>query len=255
MSEHTVTASPLYYPTKPPTHHHQLALPRHTANNPSHYHRLASLAYRGDYLFRIWDQTSLSPLAPAKEFQLGGFTSPHPFFAGMNDERYRVTCRQLYQEHGRWVHCQQVRDSILRHTTGDTTLGDVLHSVEHRLEALNIANEQSPWITTNGSLSWATFEVCRRLAKDPSSTVHMTVIRRPTGGAEIRSKTETVLSGYVDDLVSKQEWRAVEVVTKAKVRAREAGEVLWYGRIFPNSILYDTVWTSQLSLPPKCTLG
>ncbi|GFZ46749.1 hypothetical protein JCM24511_03969 [Saitozyma sp. JCM 24511] len=145
--------------------------------------------------------------------------------------------------------------------------------------------ESSPWVSACGNLDWAIWEIAKRLSQGLSS-VRLAIIRQEhhdfdpdrLNGAHARIRTHkigpdgapqpasaamsgrirqltvapaVVLDRHIPRIIST---RKKEVYSSAAARAREAQEVLVYGRIFSESILADPTCTRNdlpFELPAK----
>ncbi|ORX35722.1 hypothetical protein BD324DRAFT_652266 [Kockovaella imperatae] len=134
-------------------------------------------------------------------------------------------------------------------------------------------DEKSPWISTTKSLTWAVWEIARRLSvqklEKPKSrpgvepTVRMSVIKHRSGNVGLSDPRRAYLEAHVDATspvanalrgarpgeFSHSMRRQCE---QALRESRRSKEVLYYGRIFAESIDNETTWTvdrSGLALP------
>jgi hypothetical protein len=103
----------------------------------------------------------------------------------------------------------------------------------------------SPWIVTHGNLEWAIHRITRLLTRGTAPTVHLTVIKLDTDSLEYYTKSES----HLELLKANQAWGTAERQTLAEaVRfAKNSKEVLFYGRIFPESCEATYTWTRNVS--------
>jgi hypothetical protein len=145
--------------------------------------------------------------------------------------------------------------------------------------------EKSPWASACGNLDWAIWEIARRLsqglpsvrlaiirkkhddfnaqatagtasaagARTPNNDVESSGAVNPSSDAsrgkvgkvrELTVAPAMVLDRHIPRIISE---RKKEVYASAAVRAREAHEVLYYGRIFTDSVLANLAFTRNVS--------
>lgn len=108
--------------------------------------------------------------------------------------------------------------------------------------------DQSPWISTTGNLDWAIWYIAKLLSRG-TAKVHLSIInnnRRTWFTGELR------VAPFLNR--SKAEWIDLPMVDKQRYLRASAGagrarEVLFYGRIFGDSLLADLTFTHHVSRP------
>lgn len=161
-------------------------------------------------LVRVHQANSASPLQWTGSRSSSGFGAG--VFKGMSPNAYSAAMSQ--QRKGPWDG-PWVTETVHRHIT-------------------ERSDEDTPWISGTFSLNWALWAIVKALAEG-STAVHLSVIS-PTD--EIRFLPTEVLHHTRGDV------RSQEAATIR--RAAERGEVLFYGRIFADSIQADLVWTPEV---------
>lgn len=172
-----------------------------------------------------------------------------------------------------------VRDSILAHVrgTGDWIMNDKRDERHHLSQAPHLQTNQliglpagdaigttytsrsslatggrrvnaipisSPWIVTYTQLDYVIHRIARILARDHQATIHMTVIHPKL---DIEKSVGSLK--HLQEIKARTPWGGSErkVLHEAIGFAERSGEVLFYGRIFPESVVEDFTWTSEVS--------
>lgn len=244
--------------------------PTHPPSAPT-YESLRSGCLSHTILLRVHDTTSHSPLVWTNDTSTSGFHCPNArlhlsptAYAGMAEEI------KLAGGRGQWAEGAWMKDTMVDHV--------LLRWPGRPSRSTGGELESSPWVSACGNLDWAIWEIAKRLSQGLPS-VRLAIIRQEhhdfdpdrLDGAHARIRTHkiasdgapqpasaamsgrirqltvapaVVLDRHIPRIIST---RKQEVYSSAAARAREAHEVLVYGRIFSESILADLTCTRNVS--------
>jgi hypothetical protein len=233
-------------------------IPTRTFPNASsvEYRRLAERARKGEVVFRIWDDTSRSSLVNTHNHNKNGFTAVNKRFLGMTKFRYTELFAGLYAA-SYWLEDVDTLVGMMKHLSSfEVSLST--GATPNAAQQVQGLLASTSWISTTACLQWSIFEIARRLAGNPASTVRLTVIR--TNNREIRTTVSERLMKYEKDrhradMDSDDEGINMAELVRLRKQASLSKEEVWVGRIFGASIEYDTVWTVNVSTPNSPQAG
>lgn len=254
-------------------------MPKHGGFTDEHglldFPALLRLSQTSKILFRFTDLNSISPLYWTGNPSTSGFSSPNLNLAYLDPTAYSAVFAPTANTFGPIT--GGIEGPCLRHTVLDHIMGKEKQTCLPTLTSIDEMpdtpeDEKTPWISTSTDLYWVIHEVCRRLVYLKRKSVWITIIAYP-GMSGLHGHIDVNTSSNEDRQIGSQ-GRGVEVMVnpavvlrmnhhKAKdlmlsIRMKEAydsarkaaeisGERLIWGRIFPDSILYHTEFTLDVS--------
>lgn len=216
----------------------------------STYDTLSLQAAQGKILFRVWDDTCSSPLIWTGESDTSGFKSIHPIIGSYTPSDYAKATVKLLMTQDQAN--RSMWDSLLYYTMFSNRehfvaeLNDTY--LQKRLTTLAVLpTGLSPdvWIHAYRDLAASIHHIEDILIRNPAATVHLTVLRRVTGGLE--SWTE-IAPHLLKALHRRDDRRLKTAIQKAIDAARLGGDHMFYGRIFPSTIVEELVWTRTVRI-------
>ena len=240
------------------------SLSRHHSHS---YEDLAHQAKASEVVFRVHDALSASPLVWSGLPHDSGFRSPHAFLSCLTPRSYTHLDAQLLRSlYGRYT----MVDHILRKWRQSCV--QIPMTVQQGLDIP--ADDMTPWISTSTDLIWCIWEIARRLSVQEDDdmfvdTVGLAIIAyepgpaRPAHSDELPDDEETRYARGSGELhvIPENEadlrllpllrpFRTVQLgqqFESAQRAARSSGEVLFYGRIFPGSIVANLEFSTKVS--------
>jgi hypothetical protein len=210
------------------------------------YQRIYNDSYKRRILFRVYDATSASSLQWDGTHTTSGFSALNPNLQALTPTVYSATHGRLTGD--AWLMGPHARMTIVNH-------------ILNKHSESTFADDQSPWISTTSSIDWAIWEVARRLAQTPGQAVHIALIRqahvnekadsqRIQSRDEVRIDPVRILGKYLssDGLSTRER----SDILNAKRRAEESSEVLYYGRVFSQSVEADYIVTRDVRAILNC---
>lgn len=213
---------------------------------------------------RILLRVHTSPSSPLPGQRNGpstsGFTARNVAFRGLDPDQYASAVAGLRGDRD-WAEGSYMRQIIVDHVNNRTPVtrlsstpgantegrgrGRGGRTHQHR-PRLRLEVDQSPWISTTGDLNWAIWYIARLLSRNRGH-VHLSIInntRRSWVSGELR------ISPFLNR--PRAEWDNLPSVgreryLRARSSAARAREVLFYGRIFGESVLADMTFTHHVS--------
>jgi hypothetical protein len=206
------------------------------------YQNLLNACTNHEIVFRIHDKTSISYLNWTGDPSTSGFSAPNPNLANLSPSTYQAVLRHNYRKD--WASDTHSVQTMINHILS-------VHPVQHQLGKKPAADELSPWISVTQRLDRAIYEVVKRLASGNVELVRMAIIRRRAPGEQLYGQRRVypldaqpcyaLNAARLDSGL--QSW----AVEKAKAKATDYHESLYYGRIFNDLIEADLVWTKDVS--------
>ncbi|BEI93276.1 uncharacterized protein CcaverHIS019_0509040 [Cutaneotrichosporon cavernicola] len=191
-----------------------------------------------------------APRAPFPESPMPDLTSPK-------------ASRSSYTPWANWTDGFYLRQTIIDHTNKR-----VQATFDVPWDEMQVgADGLSPWISASRDPGWAVWEVARRLAQVPGESVHIAVIAmqpkalltpaRGAAGEVVLDPYATLLDCKRKNIGTATQGRmtnnAKEAVERSLFGVNASSEVLFYGRIFADSIVSVMEFTHDhlpLGLPP-----
>ncbi|WOO81109.1 uncharacterized protein LOC62_03G004639 [Vanrija pseudolonga] len=164
-------------------------------------------APRGNTYLRIHGAAAASQLVWTGERASSGFSAVSPAYAGLSPSAYAAARTALAYGAPGWVPGPYLADMAARHVLAEAP-----------------EDGTSAWISATSSLNWAVWAVAQALVGGENE-VRMAVIV-PTGEVFLPASRITL-------------------PLAAANRAKDAGEVLFFARVFGGSVTADLVWTSE----------
>lgn len=159
-------------------------------------------------IHRIHGNAAASQLVWSGDLASSGFSATSPAYAGLSPSAYAAARTEFGYGPG-WVPGPYLADMAARHVLAEAP-----------------EDGTSVWISATSSLNWAVWAVAHALA---------------SGEEEVRTAV-IVPSGEVFLPASR-----IALPLPAASRAKDAGEVLFFARVFGGSVTADLVWTSEVS--------
>lgn len=240
---------------------HQSSLLRMPASqdDPS-FSTLDERARSDDLVFRVYTEHSASPLVWTGTPATSGFFAPNGYLSISPSVYTRLSTggQSAYS----LVDGPYGRHSLVDHILGKEQQTCILvpSSIQERDSIPE--DDKSCWISCTRSLTWAIWEAARRIATEECLEVHVSLITRKrqeqhTSGGESKAFAGREISvvpgrsilaglreGRAQQLFSMNTREAYEIAAR---QATESEEVLYYGRIFAESIEADLVFTRDVS--------
>lgn len=265
---HNMTPQAEYYPVERSSRQHSLSRPPTSLSHrsaptdsapftrftkPPTYSDLAVYSHRKQMVFRVHDASPHCPLRWTGELATSGFRAPNRnlHLTPTAYEHALGHLRRRFWSEGPWtIQC------MARHV-----LGEPLRVPRLITRFTEIGDEPSSWISATASLDWAIWDVARRLASPASpgqepEEVRIAVIRTSTDHAPSREQPGGALwalpATYLDRALPRlwENPNKTAVYRAAAQMAKSRQEMLYYGRIFADSIVADVVFTKKVSLWP-----
>ncbi|KAL1411650.1 hypothetical protein Q8F55_002615 [Vanrija albida] len=199
---------------------------------------------------RVHSRASASPLLWTGDAATSGFSARNGNLAALTPSSYAASlaARDPPTPWAGW------KDNTY---TATSALDHLVRRSPPFLPDTHAADDGSPWISTTRSLTWAVWEVARRLSPPPAP-VHAFVVAQPA--AEARVELAVISPGEeacLDPLpLVRGLWRARgdgeggkltgnqrDALQAAEFAARACDETLFYGRIFASSVLANYEFT------------
>jgi len=202
-----------------------------------------------------------------------GFTARNPSFNRLTVEQYHHATSTLG---GRWAEGPYMREVIIDHINqlvrraqpqrpgymGNGRFRPQHHSTLRQIGPMKAeTDELSPWISTTANLDWALWYIAKLLSQSGTGFSN-TSRHRKVNLAVISISTDRRLNKelYVAPFLwsSQHDGRRIgdvdrERYNRARKSAISAKEVLFYGRIFKESILADLTFTREVIPSPTST--
>ena len=241
----------------------------HPPRLPHNFDWLYDASTHAKVVFRIYDSSSVSPPIWTGFGHTSGFSCPSQNLAGLTPAAYRVPHAEK-RGSVEWAEGPYLAQTVVDHILGrwrQTSLN--LTALEYQ-DADIPEDEKSPWISTSKNLSWSIWEIARRLTiqldkanknrRSPEGiVVHMSLIKHHSGTVGLNDPRRDYLEAHVDasspignalrcgpGVLSKSIRNSYELALR---EAKRCKEILYYGRIFVESIDSDTDWTPEVSVP------
>lgn len=196
--------------------------------------------------------TDTDTIAHGNDDRTAGFTARNIAFRNLSPLEFNLATRSLRSD-PRWAEGPYIRQTIIDHINNHTTLrpNPKLSRNRNRVRSYTRdEHEQSPWISTTQNLDWAIWYTAKLLSGGTHKSVHMTIISTRSLGGEI--------SIIPHRNRPNQEWLGLHDIAKerylrASISATRSREVLFYGRIFGQSIWGNMEFTINVSYahPPS----
>ena len=244
---------------------------------PRDFDTLVSLARHLKTVFRVWDGKSASQLLWNGEKETSGFSCPNQNLARLSPTAYR---KAQGEKRGSitWAEGPYLRQTIVDHILGAQcqTAIHIPSRVDGSDETI-AEDDKSPWISVSRELAWCVWDIARRLAwkydhpstaneegsgeedgSEAPETVHLTVIRHHSGTVGLSDPRRIYLEVHVDpkgplrNAMTRSRGEEMSLSAKekyetARKETERSGEILYYGRIFSDSIDGNTDWTFEVS--------
>jgi len=242
------------------------------------FQNLDEQANREKCVFRVWEQTSASPLVWTGHEDTSGFFSPNRNLARLDSSAYTKMYRE-YRGAVTWAEGLYVKQTIVDHILRKRRQTALCYpGMVCDEEGYDIPeDEKTPWISTSRSLSWCIWEVARRLASlaaplpdvtpdDPNGidlrndaslkrankrpAVNLAIIRHHSGIIGLSDARRMLLEAHIDPKgpTGRPNKDALSVslqgdYEEARRSAIISSEVLYYGRIFAENVDSNVEWT------------
>ncbi|OCF61003.1 hypothetical protein L486_00647 [Kwoniella mangroviensis CBS 10435] len=267
------------------------ATPRHTAGpafqtgsinlDYLQYLQLSRLAIDNQIVFRVHSQSSVSPLIWSGDMKTSGFFATASVFQRLTPKSYEALFRS-YQPDGRkddegWLTRPLMREVMIGHilcrpskrfiTVRLNSISDISQMAK---ESGREGEREDYWISTTRSVDWAIFEIARRLSmylisggREGNKEVRLAVLNKnsnlSSGNGDVKEdkvRERTVnpylcLRWHESNILSPSK---LEASIRARQRAKESYEILYWGRIFGENIQQDLVFSTDylpFKLPSK----
>ena len=250
----------------------------HPPRLPHDYEWLAEQSSRSKVVFRVFDESSVSPSVWTGEVDTSGFSCPNQNLAGLIPAAYRTAQGEkrgsIVWAEGPYL-TQTIADHILaRKRQSAINLADKATTDSGELTEIP-EDEKSPWISTSKNLTWCIWEVAKRLtrmaenkewhhslttAQKPGTgpIVSLALIKHHSGTVGLNDPRRVYLEAHLDahsamnHAVARYKgalatMRVKDAFERAMKEAGRSKEILYYGRIFSNSIDSVTEWTLKVS--------
>ncbi|RXK39600.1 hypothetical protein M231_03102 [Tremella mesenterica] len=181
--------------------------------------------HEGDYVLRIFDLSSVSPLLN------DGFTATDEEFKhSISGTTWKREFQHLHSDDD-WLNQEDTIKGMVNHINGGW---------EYYGNA-----EPSPWVSTTANFEWAIWEIVRRLDKDMTKSVKLSVINRYDcyssyyhGVKAIHTNASEIIQAFLERPYNYGMYDHERALKFSKT----ASEVLFYGKIFRKDIVETTRW-------------
>ncbi|BEI85447.1 hypothetical protein CcaverHIS002_0508480 [Cutaneotrichosporon cavernicola] len=225
-------------------------------------------AKAGRVVLRVYSQSSACRLNWTGEGETSGFSSLNHHLGALTPTAYADALisnlpLSSYTPWANWTDGFYLRQTIIDHTNKR-----VQATFDVPWDEMQVgADGLSPWISASRDPGWAVWEVARRLAQVPGESVHIAVIAmqpkalltpaRGAAGEVVLDPYATLLDCKRKNIGTATQGRmtnnAKEAVERSLFGVNASSEVLFYGRIFADSIVSVMEFTHDhlpLGLPP-----